>query len=373
MSLMSLIFEFPTFFLCITFLSLGFSPFSVIRQIIFVLAYIFSYFYVIRQIRLAQWWLWQWWVWLRVLWYVLFYLAFWKLCLLCQWLGVWCFCTNKSWVQMWHSFVCRICINRSQVQGWLTHRNVLTLKLLLFPSNFKISFVVIVVVWIFRTNSNRCRFTKNIIRRAPMGYVHRPSNPSRGSTKDAAFIRCVDGGEPKIHGVWSLGLDGISHKVNPKVWVEVPAVTVGDFVTEYLAENGRIIHIIGQISINDSVQFLGVSDQAWGLEFPFLCNLQAPVEATVRRSENYFNQYWGGSMFDTNIIINVAWGGSTYASPANSPWSLVNPRASARRIRDDFLCLRCQERLKHYYNWHNNRINIRVHCQDDDREGLVTQ
>ena len=44
MSLMSLIFEFPTFFLCITFLSLGFSPFSVIRQIIFVLAYIFSYF-----------------------------------------------------------------------------------------------------------------------------------------------------------------------------------------------------------------------------------------------------------------------------------------------------------------------------------------
>ena len=61
--------------------------------------------------------------------------------------------------------------------------------------------------------------------------------------------------------------------------VEVPAGTGGWFMTDYLAENGRRIQIIGKISIDYSVQFLGVPTQAWGHGFPFLRNLQAPAEA----------------------------------------------------------------------------------------------
>ena len=68
-------------------------------------------------------------------------------------------------------------------------------------------------------------------------------------------------------------MDEIIREVNPTSRVEVIAGTVGEFVTNYLAENGRIIQIIGQLSINDSVQFLDVPAQAWGDGFPFLCNL----------------------------------------------------------------------------------------------------
>ena len=57
-------------------------------------------------------------------------------------------------------------------------------------------------------------------------------------------------------------MDGIIHDVHPTAQVEVPARTVEEFVNDYLAENGRRIQIIEQISINNSIQFLGVTAQA---------------------------------------------------------------------------------------------------------------
>ena len=96
-----------------------------------------------------------------------------------------------------------------------------------------------------------------------MGSIRRPSNTDIRVTKDTAFIQCVDGKDPHIHEVWILGLDEIICEVHPTVQVEVPAVTVREFVTNYLAENGRRIQIIGQLSINNSVQFWGVPAQAW--------------------------------------------------------------------------------------------------------------
>ena len=38
----------------------------------------------------------------------------------------------------------------------------------------------------------------------------------------------------------------------PTARVEVPDGTVGEFVTDYLTENGRQTLIIGQLSVNDS-------------------------------------------------------------------------------------------------------------------------
>ena len=83
-----------------------------------------------------------------------------------------------------------------------------------------------------------------------------------------------------MHEVWSLGLEGIICKVHPTVQVEVPAGTVGEFVNNYLAENGRRIQIIGQLSINRSAQFLVVPTQALGHGLPFPCNPQTPAGTT---------------------------------------------------------------------------------------------
>ena len=63
-----------------------------------------------------------------------------------------------------------------------------------------------------------------------------------------------------------MGLDKMSRKVHPTAQVEVTDGTVGEFVTNYLDKNGRRIQIIGQLSVNDSAQFLGVPDQVGGVD-----------------------------------------------------------------------------------------------------------
>ena len=71
-------------------------------------------------------------------------------------------------------FLPKIHTDRSQVQRWSTHQNVLALKFLIFSPYFKISLIVIVKVRICLTHSNRCIFNKDIIRHAPMGTICRP-------------------------------------------------------------------------------------------------------------------------------------------------------------------------------------------------------
>ena len=100
--------------------------------------------------------------------------------------------------------------------------------------------------------------------------ICRPSNPGSRSTKDLAFVQCVDGREPLIHEVWSQGLYNITCKVHPTALVQVIAGTVGEFATNYLTENGRRFQIIRQLSINGSVQLLGVPAQAWTRGLPFI-------------------------------------------------------------------------------------------------------
>ena len=113
-----------------------------------------------------------------------------------------------------------------------------------------------------------------------MGSIYRPSDYGCGSTDGTAFIQCVDGREPQIHEFWYLDLDGIIYNDYPTSHVEIPAGTVGDFVTDYLATNGRRIEIIGKISVNGRIKFLGLFDQTRGTRISFIFNLQARVEAT---------------------------------------------------------------------------------------------
>ena len=125
-----------------------------------------------------------------------------------------------------------------------------------FLSKFETNFIVIVVLRLCITHFSRCSFTKNMIRRAPIRVIHRPSDSDSRGTDPTAFIQCINGRDPQIHKLWWLGLDRICRVVHPTARAEVPARTIREFVTNYLAENGRQILIIRQLSVNWSVQFL---------------------------------------------------------------------------------------------------------------------
>ena len=96
-----------------------------------------------------------------------------------------------------------------------------------------------------------------------MGSILRSSAYVIRITEATAFIQCVDVQEPHIDEFWCLGLDRISRKLHSTAQVEVTHGTVGEFVTNHLAENGRIIQITRKLSVNDSVQFWGMPDQGW--------------------------------------------------------------------------------------------------------------
>ena len=151
-----------------------------------------------------------------------------------------------------------------------------------------------------------------------------------------------------------MGLDRICHKIHPTARVEIRDETVGEFVTNYLAENGRRIAIIGKISVNVSFQFFGLSYQDWGSGFPYITNLLDQVEATGWGISKNPNQIWGGFK-NANRIINSAWGASIDASSNNSPQSPGRPHAARCRIHNNFLHIRHQERLWRQFN-HSNPL-----------------
>ena len=274
---------------------------------------------------------------------------------------------------MWYFCVCRVRTNSIRIQRCSTHWNVLALKFFDIFTNLKLRFIVIVMVWLRLTHSYRCRFTKNMIQRSLMGSIHRPSDSGSRITESTAFIQCVDGREPQIHELGCLGLVNISRKFHPTARVYFLDVTVREFLTGYLSENGHRTHIIGKLSVSDSVQFLGVTDECRGSGLPFIFNLQAFVDTTGWGSGNYYNQDWGGRIFDANSITNIAWGASINPCPAYLPQSPVNSLFYQRCIRENFLCCRHKERLWHQYNWCNPLINPQAHRRDENRDGPVTQ
>ena len=143
-------------------------------------------------------------------------------------------------------------------------------------------------------------------------------------------------------------------------------------MTNYFAENGRRIQIIGQFFLNDISQFWGLPEKCMGSGLRFICNLQAHVEATGWVSGKYSNQDSGGRIFGANSITNVALGDSVNARPAYLLQRLVNPCPFQRRFCNNFLCCRHQECLWFQYNQRNPSVNLRVRLQDDDRDDPVT-
>ena len=70
----------------------------------------------------------------------------------------------------------------------------------------------------------------------------------------------MDGQEPQIIEVWDFGSNGVTREVHLTAQVDVGTGNVRYLSSDYLTESGRRIPIIGRISINGSVEWLGVPD-----------------------------------------------------------------------------------------------------------------
>ena len=88
--------------------------------------------------------------------------------------------------------------------------------------------------------------------------------------------------------------------VHTKERIEILSGTVGEFVTEYLSENGRHNQIIGELFINKSIQFIGLY-KIWGSGLLFITNPRAL----------FISSRWGSTGADNfnentgSTIVNV--------------------------------------------------------------------
>ena len=192
-------------------------------------AFWFAFFAVIVRIRFAWQWVWRTWVLLLNLWYVIFLRFFCGLTIYVVSVSVVGYGTfapagveSKGDIFGFDIFVP---IGVEYKCGKLI-KIFLALKLLIFFPNLKPSFIVVVLVRLFLTHSNRCSFTKNIIRRSWMGIIRRSLDYGRGGTETTALIQCTVGREPQIHKWWCLVLDWIYRKDHPTSRVKVLSVTV---------------------------------------------------------------------------------------------------------------------------------------------------
>ena len=72
------------------------------------------------------------------------------------------------------------------------------------------------------------------------------------------FICCVVGQEPQIQKLWDFAKDGITHEVHPFAHINVGDFSGDFFQTNYSTEVGHRVALYGQISINGSVEWLGM-------------------------------------------------------------------------------------------------------------------
>ena len=70
----------------------------------------------------------------------------------------------------------------------------------------------------------------------------------------------MDGRETQIDEVWDFVSGDVTCEVHPTAQVDVDAGAVGAFTSDYPTESGRRVPIIGQISINRGVEYLGIPD-----------------------------------------------------------------------------------------------------------------
>ena len=201
-------------------------------------------------------------------------------------------------------------------------------------------------------------------RRIPVGPICCPYDSGSGGTKVLEFIQYVDGQDPQMHEIWCVDSNGITREVHPTAQVDVGAGVVGHFLSHYLAENGRRIPIIGQISINGSVKLLGIPSFYRTSGLMFTENLLVP----------HFTKCWGDGGTPNQECplyrprkVSAPWCGSISACTAYMPmWSPENARDAVRCIRDDWICGWPCERMRSPSTSRNPVRNTRINWRGDD-------
>ena len=79
-----------------------------------------------------------------------------------------------------------------------------------------------------------------------VGSICQPYNYGSRDKDGLDFIQCVDGRQPKTHGILTLGNNIITPKVYPFACVDVGAFIRDCFVTYHLTENGRRVPMFGR-------------------------------------------------------------------------------------------------------------------------------
>ena len=206
-----------------------------------------------------------------------------------------------------------------------------------------------------------------------MGSISWPSSYGNRGAKNVDFMRCVDSQKPQLHEMWCLGLNKVTREIHKTAQVEVGAGTVGQLTTNYLAENGLRIAIIGQLSINGGVQFLGIFDFFRNSGLLSTENLQAPTVPTGWAHANTSNNNWEVSPGGPYIMWSVTWGSTVPSSLAYMPRIPDNPRAAVRRVCDEFLCQMRRDRMRITTTSRNPIVNPRICRCSEDQQGPVTQ
>ena len=137
-------------------------------------------------------------------------------------------------------------------------------------------------------------------------------------------------------------------------------------MTNYPAKNGHIVLIIGRLPINVSVQFLGILVFFRNSGLFFIENLQASNVTTGLGHADTTNQNCGVILRGPYSMLGFPWVNNLPAHPDYIPKSPENPRAAARRIRDDVLHRRRRELMRSPTTSCNPIVNPRVHCRDDN-------
>ena len=133
-----------------------------------------------------------------------------------------------------------------------------------------------------------------------------------------------------MHEVRDLGSSGITCEVHPTAQVNSDAGFVGEFFSDYLTESGCRVPIIGQISINGSVEYLGIPDfHRTGAPF-WADNILAPC-SSWGDGDTTTNQNWVIQPGGAYVSVSVPCCGAVPTHPAYVPRSPENARCCAPR------------------------------------------
>ena len=174
-----------------------------------------------------------------------------------------------------------------------------------------------------------------------------------------------------MHEVWDFGSNGITHDVHPTAQVDVSAGVVGHLLSDYLTENGRIILILSKISINGSIEYLGIPKlhRTGGTIWDDNWDPRSSWGEIGTTTNNNWVVYSGG----THGSVGVTWHVAVPDCSDYIPVSPENACTAACRVCDDHLQSRCWARIGSPSTGRNLVWNPRVNRRGDDQEGSVAK